>query len=58
MDPRPENSLLPELATTTETGQIPSVPADVGERTTTWRTTAGVVVALVLAFVAIVLMGL
>lgn len=60
MDPRPENPLLPELGVTTETGQIPALPtaADAGERTTTWRTTAGVVLALTAVFVVIVLMGL
>lgn len=60
MDPRPDIHLGHEMTPTTHTGPIPivSASADAGERDSSWRTTAAVVVALVLAFACLVLMGL
>ncbi|GAP80052.1 MULTISPECIES: hypothetical protein [Brachybacterium] len=60
MDPRPDIPLGHEMAPTTQTGPVPvvSASADAGERDSSWRTTAGVTAALVLAFVLAVLMGL
>lgn len=60
MDPRPDIHLGHEMTPTTSTGPIPivSASADAGERSTSWRTTAAVIVALVLAFAGMVLMGL
>jgi uncharacterized membrane protein len=48
------------MTPTTQTGPIPIVrgSGDAGQRETTWRTTAAVVAALVIAFALVVLMGL
>ncbi|MGP5056510.1 hypothetical protein ACTXJ3_15690 [Brachybacterium paraconglomeratum] len=60
MDPRPDVHLGHEMTPTTHTGPIPVVPAtaDAGQRDGSWRSTAAVIAALVLAFIGIVLMGL
>lgn len=60
MDPRPDIHLGHDMTPTTHTGPIPivSASADAGDRGSSWRTTAGVIIALVLAFAGIVLMGL
>ncbi len=60
MDPRPDIHLGHEMTPTTHTGPIPvvSASADAGQRDGSWRTTAAVIAALVLAFIGIVLMGL
>ena len=48
------------MTPTTHTGPIPVVSpsADAGQRDGSWRTTAAVIAALVLAFIGIVLMAL
>ncbi len=60
MDPRPDIHLGHEMTPTTHTGPIPAVSAsaDAGQRDSSARTTAAVIIALVLAFIGIVLMGL
>ncbi|WP_341854173.1 hypothetical protein [Brachybacterium sp. GPGPB12] len=60
MDPRPDIHLGHEMTPTTHTGPIPAVSAsaDAGRRDSSARTTAAVIIALVLAFIGIVLMGL
>lgn len=60
MDPRPDIHLGHEMTPTTQTGPLPAVSpsADAGQRDGSWRTTAAVTAALVLAFVGAVLMGL
>ncbi|WP_062946741.1 MULTISPECIES: hypothetical protein [Brachybacterium] len=60
MDPRPDIHLGHEMTPTTHTGPIPvvSASADAGQRDSSARTTAAVIIALVLAFIGIVLMGL
>ncbi|AXK46738.1 hypothetical protein [Brachybacterium saurashtrense] len=60
MESQHEIAVGHELRTAAETAQIPVVPAaaDAPEQAPTWRTSVGVVIALVLAFVAITLVGL
>lgn len=60
MESRHELPVGHELQAAAETGQIPAVPAtsDASEQPTTWRTSLGVLGALVLAFVLITLVSL
>ncbi|ATG56251.1 hypothetical protein CFK41_16805 [Brachybacterium ginsengisoli] len=49
-----------ELRAASETGQIPAVPAgsDASGQSANWRTSVGIALALVLAFVVITLVSL
>lgn len=60
MDSRPEMPIGQTLQPSTETGSIPVAPEprNTGAQSTTWRSTAGAIVGLVLAFLAITLMSL
>ena len=60
MESRHELTVSSELQTVTETGQIPAVPvtSDAGDKPTTWRSSLGVVAALVAAFVVVTLVSL
>lgn len=60
MDSRHDVTVGHELQAAAETGQIPVVPAtaDAGENPTTWRSSLGVVVALVVAFVMVTLVSI
>lgn len=60
MEPTHELTTAHELQAATTTGPIPAVPAtsDAGDQQTSWRTTAGIIAALVLALVVITLVGL
>lgn len=60
MDSRHDTTIGHELQAAAETSQIPVVPetSDAGEQRTTWRSSLGVSLALVAAFVLVTLVSL
>ncbi|MGP9580370.1 hypothetical protein ACT3SQ_17390 [Brachybacterium sp. AOP42-C2-15] len=60
MESRHDLTVGNELKAATETGQIQAVPgsSDAGDQPTTWRSSVGVVAALVAAFVLVTLVSL
>lgn len=60
MDSRHDVTVGHEAQAAAETAQIPAVPAvaDAGGQATTWRSTLGVSIALVVTFVLVTLVGL